>query len=294
MASPAPPLANLLHSTGSLSHAHTNRSSTALLTPALASLADPPSANHRVDQQLVQFLTHEVIHALLASVKAARERREREQREVEEELAALGLSAGGGKAGGGKGKGKEPRQNGDEERKLQDKDDEEVRRRIGEMGFKVGWSSAERLAKDRPLFPPSPPSASAPNSPPTPDPLELIKFLCRDLWLSLYAKQVDNLRTNHRGTWVLLDGDWRPLRGLARGAPGDSEEGKGVERWISFLLAFPCGILRGALANLGMPHVSVTGESAGGVQATFQIKINPPPGTPVTPTLPQGQGQAGR
>lgn len=30
------------------------------------------------------------------------------------------------------------------------------------------------------------------------DPLEAIKFLCKDFWQALFKKQVDNLKTNHR------------------------------------------------------------------------------------------------
>ena len=30
------------------------------------------------------------------------------------------------------------------------------------------------------------------------DALEIIKFMCKELWLAVFKKQVDNLRTNHR------------------------------------------------------------------------------------------------
>lgn len=40
-----------------------------------------------------------------------------------------------------------------------------------------------RFSKDRPRFN---------------DTLDVIKFLCKDLWTLVFRKQVDNLKTNHR------------------------------------------------------------------------------------------------
>lgn len=30
------------------------------------------------------------------------------------------------------------------------------------------------------------------------DTLDVIKFLCKDLWMLVFRKQIDNLKTNHR------------------------------------------------------------------------------------------------
>jgi len=40
-----------------------------------------------------------------------------------------------------------------------------------------------RFARDRPRFT---------------DTLDVIKFLCKDLWMLVFRKQIDNLKTNHR------------------------------------------------------------------------------------------------
>lgn len=40
-----------------------------------------------------------------------------------------------------------------------------------------------RFSRDRPRFN---------------DTLDVIKFLCKDLWMLVFRKQVDNLKTNHR------------------------------------------------------------------------------------------------
>lgn len=110
-----------------------------------------------------------------------------------------------------------------------------------------------RLTRDRPRFPsiPTPTatslSPSLPYTPPptTPDPLEAIKFVCKDVWVSVFDKQVDNLRTNHRGVWVVLDTSLRGLRGVsvpprregagAAGKKGETEEEKQLRRWVGLV-----------------------------------------------------------
>lgn len=43
------------------------------------------------------------------------------------------------------------------------------------------------------------------------DTLDVIKFLCKDLWTMIFRKQIDNLKTNHRGIYVLTDNSFKPL-----------------------------------------------------------------------------------
>ncbi|XP_035685775.1 trafficking protein particle complex subunit 6B-like [Branchiostoma floridae] len=89
------------------------------------------------------------------------------------------------------------------------------------MGYRVGHSLAERFTKDSSRFK---------------DELDIMKFICKDFWTSVYKKQVDNLRTNHQ------------------------------------YLAFPCGLIRGALANLGISCI-VTAEVQNMPACKFQIMI---------------------
>ena len=63
-------------------------------------------------------------------------------------------------------------------------------------GLTRGTSSARSFSRDRPRFN---------------DTLDVIKFLCKDLWTLVFKKQVDNLKTNHRGVYVLTDNAFRPL-----------------------------------------------------------------------------------
>lgn len=54
-----------------------------------------------------------------------------------------------------------------------------------------------RLTVNRPLFS----SATAGSS--STDSLEAVKFICKDVWIAVWDKQVDNLRTNHRVRYPL-------------------------------------------------------------------------------------------
>lgn len=58
-------------------------------------------------------------------------------------------------------------------------------------------------------------------------PLDCIKFICKDLWTLLFRKQIDNLKTNHRGIYVLTDNRFQPLSRISvdrRAGPKAAEE----------------------------------------------------------------------
>lgn len=116
--------------------------------------------------------------------------------------------------------------------------------RLEKIGYRIGWLLSERLLVSKPLLPRTMPSAvvnsrqqqasAPPDSPdaaagaqayqpaPVIDALECIKFVCKDVWTAMFDKQVDNLRTNHRGVWVIQDNAFRPLLRVA---------GKGSKEW---------------------------------------------------------------
>jgi hypothetical protein len=99
--------------------------------------------------------------------------------------------------------------------------------------------------------------------------LEAVKFLCKELWMEVFNKQIDKLQTNHRGVFVLKDLE---LKWLTR-FPVGSEKARVMA--IRFL-AFPCGVLRGALANLGIPAVVSCDFLADGqniAACSFNIKV---------------------
>eukprot|EP00904_Undaria_pinnatifida_P002512 jgi/Undpi1/12261/HiC_scaffold_5.g01937.m1 len=111
--------------------------------------------------------------------------------------------------------------------------------RIESMGYEVGYRLVERTCQRRWMGG---------------DQLEAIKFVCKDLWSEVFKKQVDKLQTDHQGTFVLKDNDFR---WTSRYAEDDSV---GSRDLVARLLQLPCGLVRGALANLGLAAV---------VRATF-------------------------
>ena len=54
------------------------------------------------------------------------------------------------------------------------------------------------------------------------DPLDAFKYVCKDLWTFLFGKPIDNLKTNHRGTFVMVDTDFCWIRAFG---PDAADEG---------------------------------------------------------------------
>ncbi|KAH8196612.1 hypothetical protein TruAng_009206 [Truncatella angustata] len=109
-----------------------------------------------------------------------------------------GGSAGGSTTGGGAGSTTSGN------RKLDDEEERDaVFYRLETLGYRVGLGLVERFSRDRPRFN---------------DTLDVIKFLCKDLWTLVFKKQIDNLKTNHRGVYVLTDNMFRPLSRMSTDA----------------------------------------------------------------------------
>jgi trafficking protein particle complex subunit 6 len=106
------------------------------------------------------------------------------------------------------------------------------------LGFQVGQKMAARLTKDRPRFI---------------DNLDIIKFLCKDFWMENFKKNVDNLRTNHKGTYVLHDSKFKFLQRIS------TIDSKETEELSKNYVTFTTGLIRGALNVLGVDAV-VTAE----------------------------------
>uniref|UniRef100_A0A0K0D098 Transport protein particle component, Bet3 n=1 Tax=Angiostrongylus cantonensis TaxID=6313 RepID=A0A0K0D098_ANGCA len=114
------------------------------------------------------------------------------------------------------------------------------------MGYRVGYVMVEYVSKEVPKFLTE---------------LEVVRFICKEFWSAMFGKQVDNLRTNHRGVYVVQDNKFCTLRSLAEGQQFVRESGA--------LVAFPCGALRGALANL-----NVQAEVTAAIENLPAVKFN--------------------
>ncbi|TDZ74412.1 Trafficking protein particle complex subunit 6B [Colletotrichum trifolii] len=132
----------------------------------------------------------------------------------------------------------------------EDEERDAVFYRLETLGYRVGQGLVER---DRPRFN---------------DTLDVIKFVCKDLWSLVFRKQIDNLKTNHRGVYVLTDNSFKPFSRMSTETGGQA-----VVRAQPFLW-FPCGIVRGALAALGI-NATVQAETNELPAAIFQIKTLP-------------------
>jgi hypothetical protein len=121
---------------------------------------------------------------------------------------------------------------------------------LEKLGFSVGSRLVDKCAIDRSRFTTT---------------LEIVKFVCKDFWTDAFGKQVDGLRTNHRGVYVLIDNKFRWL--LHTSLPESADESLRAT-----FTAFPCGLLSGALTSLGVP-CTVTAEFTTPPQVTFTLKL---------------------
>uniref|UniRef100_A0A8C4WVL0 Trafficking protein particle complex subunit 6B n=1 Tax=Eptatretus burgeri TaxID=7764 RepID=A0A8C4WVL0_EPTBU len=156
-----------------------------------------------------------------------------------------------------------------------DSDNGKCTAKLEGMGFRVGQGLVERFTRDIPRFK---------------DELDIMKFVCKDFWAGIFKKQVDNLRTNHQGVYVLQDNRFRLLTQISAGkqymehapkqwgAPGTPptaptiEEPPFMELALDRFLAFTCGLVRGALSNLGVNSI-VTAEVSLLPACKFQVMM---------------------
>lgn len=122
--------------------------------------------------------------------------------------------------------------------------------KLEQVGYTTGYRYVEKLTKDMPRF--------------RNEELDIMKFICKEFWSSIFKKQIDNLRTNRSGVYVLHENRFRFITQI-------SESEQYVELMPQYL-AFTCGLIRGALADLGIESF-VTAEVVSPPQCRFQVQI---------------------
>ena len=133
------------------------------------------------------------------------------------------------------------------------------------MGYSVGFRLCERLSQNRTFSASGKDQAMVAAA----AQLEAVKFLCKEVWMEVFRKQIDKLQTNHRGVFVLKDLE---LRWLTRLPPNQEQSRVTAIQ----MLAFPCGIIRGTLSNLGIPAVvscDFVNDGHNMAACAFNIKI---------------------
>ncbi|KAH9819210.1 transport protein particle component-domain-containing protein [Melampsora americana] len=143
---------------------------------------------------------------------------------------------------------------------------ENVSKQIDQLGYKIGYILSERLSKEKSRIQRDVKYVS--NQIFQPDSLEVIKFICKDLWLSIFNKQVDNLRTNHKGIYVIQDYGFKPFLKLI-----SSVQSLECKSFIQNILIFHCAIIRGSLMNLGLQTQVKSDQSVILPQCSIQIHI---------------------
>ncbi|XP_054713226.1 trafficking protein particle complex subunit 6B-like [Uloborus diversus] len=115
------------------------------------------------------------------------------------------------------------------------------------VGFCTGYRLVERLTKESSRFK---------------DELDIMKFICKDFWSSVFKKEINNLRTNNQGVYVLHDNAFRFLTKVTNSNQYLNATPK--------YLAFTCGLVRGALMNFGITSV-VTADVSSPPTCKFQV-----------------------
>ena len=77
-----------------------------------------------------------------------------------------------------------------------------------------------------------------------------MKFICTEFWKFTFSKQVDNLRTNNIGTFILTDDSFKFI---ARVSASDHDSPEFKQK-IKCYEMFVVGLIKGALGNLGYEY----------------------------------------
>ncbi|EPY52695.1 TRAPP complex subunit Trs33 [Schizosaccharomyces cryophilus OY26] len=122
------------------------------------------------------------------------------------------------------------------------------------IGFQVGRKLTERLLLTRNRIVES---------------IDVMRFLCRELWPIVFRKQLDNLKTNRKGTFVITDNYffWFSKMTAATGTE--------MKEYTTPYLYFPSGFIRGVMHTFGYP-VHVIAQCPNLPACIFQVRFPAP------------------
>jgi hypothetical protein len=122
--------------------------------------------------------------------------------------------------------------------------------KLEQIGYLTGYRYVERLTADMLRF--------------QDEELDVMKFICREFWSSIFHKQIDNLRTNRTGQYVLLENKFRYITRI-------SNSKQYLELMPKYLI-FTCGLIRGALADFGI-EATVSGDVGVPPACVFNVQV---------------------
>eukprot|EP00045_Choanoeca_perplexa_P005647 m.47467 g.47467 ORF g.47467 m.47467 type:complete len:164 (+) comp13227_c0_seq3:150-641(+) len=96
--------------------------------------------------------------------------------------------------------------------------------------------------------------------------LDMVKLVCKEVWTQMYGKGIDNLRTNHRGVYVLVDNRFPALTGVHLDVVEQSD--------IELMMAFHEGVVEGGFQTLGFT-ASVSADLSALPACSFNLNITP-------------------
>eukprot|EP00747_Dinoflagellata_sp_TGD_P166330 gnl/TRDRNA2_/TRDRNA2_188961_c0_seq1.p1 gnl/TRDRNA2_/TRDRNA2_188961_c0~~gnl/TRDRNA2_/TRDRNA2_188961_c0_seq1.p1 ORF type:complete len:193 (-),score=39.01 gnl/TRDRNA2_/TRDRNA2_188961_c0_seq1:39-617(-) len=86
-----------------------------------------------------------------------------------------------------------------------------------------------------------------------------LKFVCKELWGYLFRKDASRLQADRRGNYIIQDTAFRWLQQFVPPEGGRPADEEALREVCLAHLAFPCGLIRGALLAIGV-ECSVTAD----------------------------------
>ena len=121
--------------------------------------------------------------------------------------------------------------------------------KLRSMGLRVGQIIQERLNVEAPR---------------TQEEVDIVRFVCRDVWANLFLKQIDKLKTDNKGIYYLIDQEFCLIRQVT-----DSVQ---YARELPLFLEFTCGLLQGTFNQFGL-SASVSPDISHPPACTFVVQL---------------------